>query len=60
LPHEIEPLRRAIALGEELIRISDDAGQSLASVHIHTGVEMLRAHVERTEAAALSSSASKP
>jgi hypothetical protein len=60
LSHETELLHRAIAIGEELIRISDAAGQSLASVHIHTGVEMLRAHVERTEAAALSSSASKP
>ncbi|MDF7776521.1 hypothetical protein P1X14_14795 [Sphingomonas sp. AOB5] len=60
MPHEIESLRRAIALGEEVIRISDAAGQSLASVHIHMGVEMIRAHVERAEAAALSSSAGKP
>jgi hypothetical protein len=53
-----ETLNRAIAMGEELIRLSDAVGQSLASVHIHTGVEILRAHAERL-GTAISSSADK-
>ena len=43
---EIELLRRAIAIGEELVRISDSVDQPLASVHIATGLDILRAHTD--------------
>lgn len=56
---EKELLDRALTLGEEVLALSDAAGQSLASVHIHTGLELLR-----TQAATLdmmvNSSANRP
>jgi hypothetical protein len=42
----IELMRRAVALGEELIRLADDLGLSIAGNHICQGVEMMRAHAE--------------
>ena len=42
----IELMRRAVALGEELIRLADDLGLSIAGIHICQGVEMMRAHAE--------------
>ncbi|MEI9928818.1 MAG: hypothetical protein WDN44_15455 [Sphingomonas sp.] len=44
---KIEELRRAIALGESLIRITDSLDQSLASVHISMALDILRAQTER-------------
>ena len=46
---EIDLLRRAIAIGEELVKISDTVRQPLASVHIATGLDILRAHAELRE-----------
>ena len=42
----IELMRRAVALGEELVRLADDLGHSIAGNHICQGVEMMRAHAE--------------
>ncbi|MEN3749702.1 hypothetical protein TPR58_21190 [Sphingomonas sp. HF-S3] len=42
--NEKEMLDRAVTLGQEVLALSDAAGQSLASVHIHTGLEILRTH----------------
>lgn len=46
---ETELLRRAIAIGNELVRISDTVRQPLAAVHIQHGLDMLRAHAELLE-----------
>lgn len=46
---DIELLRRAIAIGEELVRISDAIRQPVASVHIQTGIDILRAHAALSE-----------
>lgn len=43
----IELLRRAIALGDELLRLTDDLGQLSAGNHISHGVEIMRADLER-------------
>lgn len=40
----LELLRRAVALGEELVRLADDLGYAIAGNHICHGVEMMRAH----------------
>ena len=37
-----ELLRRAIALGEELVRLADDLGEAVAGNHICQGLEMMR------------------
>jgi hypothetical protein len=37
-----ESLRRAVALGEELMRLADDLGMPVAGLHICQGVEMMR------------------
>jgi hypothetical protein len=42
-----ELLHRAIGLGEELMRLSDDLGYTVASLHICQGVEMMREEAER-------------
>ncbi|WP_203310172.1 MULTISPECIES: hypothetical protein [Sphingomonas] len=42
-----ELLLRAIALGDELVRLADDLGQSVAATHIFQGLEMMRDEVER-------------
>lgn len=42
----IELMRRAVALGEELVRLADDLGLSIAGNHICQGVEMMRAQAE--------------
>ena len=42
----VELMRRAVALGEELIRLADDLGLSIAGNHICQGVEMMRAQAE--------------
>ncbi|WP_245640852.1 hypothetical protein [Sphingomonas taxi] len=42
-----ELLHRAIGLGEELMRLSDDLGHTVASLHICQGVEMMREEAER-------------
>lgn len=42
-----ELLLRAVALGEELIRLSDDLGLAVAGLHICQGVEMMREEAER-------------
>ena len=39
-----ELVRRAVALGEELIRLADDLGHPVAATHICQGVEMMRRH----------------
>lgn len=41
-----ELLHRAIGLGEELIRLSDDLGHTVAGLHICQGVEMMREEAE--------------
>lgn len=46
ITHEIELCRRAIAIGEELIRIADSIGQPLAAVHIGTGIDIIAAHID--------------
>lgn len=51
---ETELLRRAIAIGEELVRISDSVNQPLASVHIATGLDILRAHADLRDILGLS------
>lgn len=40
-------LLRAVALGEELMRLSDDLQMPVAGLHICQGVEMLRDEAER-------------
>ncbi|USU04734.1 hypothetical protein NF700_15070 [Sphingomonadaceae bacterium OTU29MARTA1] len=42
-----ELLHRAVALGEELIRLSDDLDLAVAGLHICQGVEMMREEAER-------------
>ncbi|WP_267394663.1 MULTISPECIES: hypothetical protein [unclassified Sphingomonas] len=42
-----ELLRRAVALGEELMRLADDLGYSIAGNHISQGVEMMRDEADR-------------
>lgn len=42
----VELMRRAVALGEELIRLADDLGHPIAGNHICQGVEMMRAQAE--------------
>lgn len=42
-----ELLARAIALGDELVRLADDLGQSIAATHICQGLEMMRDEVGR-------------
>ncbi|MEP9357435.1 hypothetical protein [Sphingomonas sp. KR3-1] len=49
IAHEIELCRRAIAIGEELIRVAESVGQPLAAVHIGTGIDILSAHVDLAE-----------
>ncbi|PXA96586.1 hypothetical protein DMC47_17260 [Nostoc sp. 3335mG] len=56
---EKELLDRALTLGEEVLALSDAAGQSLASVHIHTGLEILRAQAATLDVV-VSSSADRP
>lgn len=41
-----ELMRRAVALGEELIRLADDLGHPVAGNHICLGVELMRARAE--------------
>jgi hypothetical protein len=47
LNSETDQLRRAIELGEELLRITDAIGQPLAAVHIASGLDILNALAER-------------
>jgi len=42
-----ELLHRAVALGEELMRLADDLNMSVAGLHICQGVEMMRDEAER-------------
>ncbi|NYD90817.1 hypothetical protein [Sphingomonas melonis] len=42
-----ELLYRAIGLGEELIRLSDDLGLAVAGLHICQGVEVMREEADR-------------
>lgn len=42
-----ELLHRAVALGEELMRLSDDLNLAVAGLHICQGVEMMREEAER-------------
>lgn len=42
-----ELLLRAVALGEELMRLADDLDFSVAGLHICQGVEMMRDEAER-------------
>jgi hypothetical protein len=42
-----ELLHRAIGLGEELIRLSDDLGLAVAGLHICQGVEVMREEADR-------------
>jgi len=42
-----ELLHRAIGLGEELIRLTDDLGFTVAGLHICQGVEMMREEADR-------------
>ncbi|EZP57333.1 MULTISPECIES: hypothetical protein [Sphingomonas] len=42
-----ELLQRAIGLGEELIRLSDDLGLTVAGLHVCQGVEMMREEADR-------------
>ncbi len=42
-----ELLHRAVALGEELMRLSDDLNLTVAGLHICQGVEMMREEAER-------------
>jgi hypothetical protein len=42
----VELMRRAVALGEELVRLADDLGHAIAGNHISQGVEMMRARAE--------------
>lgn len=44
-----ELLARAVALGEELMRLADDLGESVAGLHICQGVEMMRDAAERLD-----------
>lgn len=40
-------LDRAVALGEELMRLADDLGLAVASLHVCQGVEMMRDEADR-------------
>lgn len=42
-----ELLHRAVALGEELMRLADDLDFTVAGLHICQGVEMMRDEAER-------------
>jgi hypothetical protein len=42
-----ELLHRAVALGEELMRLSDDLQLAVAGLHICQGVELMREEAER-------------
>jgi len=42
-----ELLHRAVALGEELMRLADDLDLPVAGLHICQGVEMMRDEAER-------------
>ncbi|MCU6454783.1 hypothetical protein LPN01_11915 [Sphingomonas sp. A2-49] len=42
-----ELLHRAVALGEELMRLSDDLGLSVAGLHICQGIELMRDEADR-------------
>lgn len=42
-----ETLLRAVALGEELMRLADDLDLAVAGLHICQGVEMMRDAVDR-------------
>lgn len=42
-----ELLLRAVALGEELMRLADDLDLSVASLHVCQGVEMMREEADR-------------
>lgn len=42
-----ELLHRAVALGEELMRLADDLNLAVAGLHICQGVEMMRDEAER-------------
>ena len=42
-----EALLRAIALGEELMRLADDLDLAVAGLHVCQGVEMMREEIER-------------
>ena len=41
----LELIRRAIALGEELLRLADDLGHPIAGNHICQGIELMREDV---------------
>ncbi|HVF92930.1 MAG TPA: hypothetical protein VM900_01305 [Sphingomonas sp.] len=43
----VELMRRAVALGDELVRLADDLGQPVAGNHICQGVELMRAYAEQ-------------
>ena len=42
-----ESLLRAVALGEELMRLTDELGLTVAGLHVCQGVEMLREEADR-------------
>jgi hypothetical protein len=42
-----ELLHRAVALGEELMRLADDLDMAVAGLHFCQGVEMMRDEAER-------------
>ena len=42
-----ELLLRAVALGEELMRLADDLDLAVAGLHVCQGVEMMREEAER-------------
>ena len=42
-----ELLHRAVALGEELMRLADDLDMTVAGLHVCQGVEMMREEAER-------------
>ena len=46
-----ELLRRAVALGDELVRLADDLDMALAATHVCQGVEMMREEADRFRAA---------
>lgn len=44
-----ELLHRAVALGDELIRLADDLGLAVAGLHVCQGVEIMREEAERVD-----------
>lgn len=42
-----ELLHRAVALGQELIRLADDLDLAIAGLHICQGIELMREEAER-------------